>query len=719
MERLRTSVLLLCASVVAGCAGSAASSKATLPNGERVPERISAERYGEALRTYHGLPFDHPGRAELRERLMEHLDRRTPAILRAGNYEQAVEHLDAMVSLLSPEDFARGDLPRALEVPARWILKRASRRGDEGRAMAALLVLRLRHPDEPRYRREYRRVALWGRRARSGLDNPLERLTGLIEVWEEHARLTPAPEVLETTAKLHVQRRDAVTDMLKSGEGLSLGGPFGQSGFGTAPHHLLRRAPFEVAAVYLRHGDVSGAITHLRAMGQVTDLEGQLLRVLEDIRAEGDHSSDAVVELAEAYRGARPDVALGLCHSGLRRMPGDPRFPTCLARVAAEEERYADATAWYARAIELAPGARALYDEALEKLNDFIERGLFDSDSAEARELASRAEQILEARERRWPKSAPPVGPAELQLLIGTLAMNAGDSQEARRRFERSLAADVTTGALLQLGLLEQRTGHTERAAELYRRALEATPDRSPAEALERAEILERLADIHRDAGRSDQAGRMYEQALELLDRVAPELEGPPLSLVQVRRGVVLDRLGRHEDATSAFVTAMAAAPHWRETYAGILSHLVVVHPDPELAHRVFRRAQRQLTLEPEWKVYFALWVELIAGRAGEAPERDVRELLRELGAGTAWWARLAKFGAGALPYEDLLDDASSVGERAEAHFYEGARRLAAGDRAGALRAFERVLATRMVSFYEFVMARELASRAAPVARSD
>ena len=69
---------------------------------------------------------------------------------------------------------------------------------------------------------------------------------------------------------------------------------------------------------------------------------------------------------------------------------------------------------------------------------------------------------------------------------------------------------------------------------------------------------------------------------------------------------------------------------------------------------------------------------------------------------------RLARFGMGDMPYQELLEAADGVGEETEAHFYEAARRLAAGDAAGARELFERVLVTNMVGFYEFTMARAL-----------
>jgi hypothetical protein len=162
----------------------------------------------------------------------------------------------------------------------------------------------------------------------------------------------------------------------------------------------------------------------------------------------------------------------------------------------------------------------------------------------------------------------------------------------------------------------------------------------------------------------------------------------------------------------------MELAPDMRETYATILAYLVVSEPDSRFAHRVFRAAINQLSLEPEWKVYFALWLRTIAGRSGAPVDHDASEVLGDLSdGGEAWWANLARFGAGKIDMDKLLSNASSLGERTEAYFYEGARRLSGGDAAGARAMFQRVLASNMVNFYEFAMAQELlALHAAPQA---
>ena len=127
-----------------------------------------------------------------------------------------------------------------------------------------------------------------------------------------------------------------------------------------------------------------------------------------------------------------------------------------------------------------------------------------------------------------------------------------------------------------------------------------------------------------------------------------------------------------------------------------------------ELASSVWSRSQLQLTLPPEWKVYFTLWIQFIAARAGEPPAQEHVDLLRRLGQSSSWWGKLASFGAGDLDYQTLMELASSLGEETEAIYYEATQRFIEGDLEGADAQFRRVLDTNMVSFYEFEMARKL-----------
>jgi hypothetical protein len=94
----------------------------------------------------------------------------------------------------------------------------------------------------------------------------------------------------------------------------------------------------------------------------------------------------------------------------------------------------------------------------------------------------------------------------------------------------------------------------------------------------------------------------------------------------------------------------------------------------------------------------------------------EIDGVLTSLAVTPGWTGRLASFGAGRLAYDALLAAASGRGEQSEAHFYEGARLLGAGDEPGARAAFGRVMSEHMVNFYELEMAQELLARPATAA---
>ena len=675
-----------------------AHSKSTT-NGGRVQsaEPIPQAEYPDEARRFLRMPLDDPERLGLRDRLIASVLSQAQSLADVGDYEGVVLEVGRLTMFLSPGDYAAGVLPKYVEPIAKHIADRGGRLGDEGNVLAANFILERLTGDEI-YQRRYDDVATWGREARANLDTVSEQYAGLISVWIDHAYLTPAPEVLDTLAGLHIAGRDAVSaETVENRHRLGIGG-----------ERQLRLAPLNVAAVYLTHGDIRSAITKVESMGPGGELQLRLLDLMRTAHSSDEAGAAATYELVEGYRLARPDVAAGLCRSALIRFPQDYRFPTCMARVAADSEQFADATAWWVIAIEVEPEMIELYDEALGQLDEFIKTRLEDPHPERSSALARGAETILAERQKRWPDSRPPIAPNELEFLIGMLEMNAGHAGEAQQRFEKSIEKDPDPGAMTQLGLLLERTGHPKEAEQQYRRALALAPSDSLANDLQRADILENLGNTARAQGRAKEMTSRYRVALQAWNEARDQVEGPTAAIVEMRRGVLLDHLRRHDEAVDAFENAMSHAPQWRDVYAGILSHLVSAPPDFELASSVWRRSQLHLTLPPEWKVYFTLWIQLIAARADQPPVEEHAQLLRRLGGGSNWWGKLASFGAGDLDYAGLMSVASSLGEETEALYYEGSRLFIAGERQAARDQFQRVLDTNMVSFFEYEMARKL-----------
>lgn len=680
---------------------------------------IDDESYEDVRRLYLVLAADDPRREPVRQRLLEHLATRTEALLDGEAYDTIVSHLGEMTSLLVPSDLEEGrPLPQLIAPVARWIVEQGSRRGDEARVLAALLLLSRIEPGETAHRAEYERIATWGREARWGRQPRLgpdffDLAPELIQIWEEHARLCPAPEVLAALADLYVALRDIVS-------GTSLEESFAPPDRMRMPElrmaqMLAERIPLDVAAVYLRVGDLEGAAERVGRLGDRGGIEWRLRRLIEDAGGAGSDGAEALSELSSGFERARPEVGIALCRLGHRIHAHDPRFPLCLARLASELGRPGEATAWYATAVELAPDDREVYDEALSQLAQLIEAGLFGAGGAETdsgigriRAIGRHASAILEQRAARFPTQASPVSVGELHLHLGRAEMHAGNVAEARQHFEASLEEHRSREALIELALLRWRTGEPAAAAALYREALDRVAQQGPEASLARAALLEQLGDALRASGDASGARQAYQQALDFLAPVAGAGDEARQALSQVRLGVLRRRIGEIERGDQAFRAALEVAPSWREPYTEILAHLVISDPDLPLAEEIFRRATTGLALEHEWRVYFALWVQAVAARASQPPSPEVSRTLSEQAGQPGWHGRLAAFAAGTIEYEALLGAAESRGQRCEAHFYAGARKLAQGDRAGARADFRAAIETGMVGYFEYAMAQEL-----------
>ncbi len=705
---MRLSLALLLGLTAVGCAARAKPARQGT-GALAVPEALDAASAARLERAYRRLDPGDPQRAEVRKTLVRYLVTEAERVHAADEYDAAVEKLARIASLYYPSELEGGLLPETLAL-AKYLRMQGEPKGDEARVLSALWIEKTLEPHNPEPKEQYQQLRRWSDEARENLGGVADHLTGLIQVIAEHARLTPAPDILDTLANLYVERRQQLVKAL---------GPDGQSP--PRPGELsfqdyreatvaLSRAPLDIAGVYLAHDDFQSALARLRQLDTVTGLEPRIRTVVEIVADRKPEAPDALLALSRAYiEGNDPKIARTLCLYGGRAFPKDARFPQCLGRIAAGDDDYAEAATDYAEAIQLAPDERDLYDEALEVLANLMRGEMFDSDPSETRALAQQSRAILNERVARWPDVPSPVSVEELELAVGLAEMSAGNVDEARAHFEASLAKKETTRALIQLGQLEARLFRFEEADKYLRRALEHTTQRDGDESRLKAQILEQIGDSERARGDRAAARRSYGEALTLWENGARARdEAPQRAFIQIRRGVLLSRLGREKEAKDAFELAMQAAADNRETYAQILSFLMVAQPDPDFAESILQRAQRQLTLDPEWKTYFSLWAKGIAARAHTPGSAEIDRLLARLARSDAWWGHLASFGLGKIDYPKLSALAKSRGEHTEADFYEALRRAGVGDMTGARSLLQAVIDSRMVGFYEYQMAQEL-----------
>lgn len=716
-------VVVLLAALTATACGPAGRGPGPAPHpGLRLPPRITEANYPDLRRTYLTTPADTGGRDELRASLFRYLAARhastfdltaeVPEEGQTAAYQRAVDAFAEMTELLAPEDFVAGRLPPELRAGARYLVTRGERRGDEARVLAGLLVLSLLGGEgegDASARADYERLDTWGRQARRSLPGLTRAFDSAIDVWREHARLTPAPAVLHSVEQLFVGRRERLMEVFGAdGTGRPAPGTMTFEEYQLATR-AMALAAYDVASVYLAVGDVTTALARVEALGVGVGSDFRLTQALRAVRAGGDSGEEATLAIAQAFGRDRPEVARGVCRRARIDHPERAAFAQCLGRLAALGDDFAGALHEYEDAVELAPRDRDLLDEAIRVSAAAIDPGRDGESPRTARRAYRLASRLLELRRQRFPQGSPPVDPAAIELAMGVSEMNSGYVEPARRHLEASLRIRRSPAGLLQLGMLSERTGDAARARTLYREALDQTPEQSREDATARAELLEHLADASRRHGDPTFARRMYTQSLELWTAAARAARGEPLAAALVRRGVLLDRLGQHDEAVAAFRQAMLADPGRRFTYAGVLSHLVALpEADVAVALETFRRATTQITLEPEWKVYLALWTLAIQRRAGATEDAEAITTLRENTTGDSWSARLARFGTGDSTGAQLLESAQTRGHRCEALFYDALFHYVAGQREEARSGFAQALDIGMVNFFEHGMALEL-----------
>lgn len=150
-----------------------------------------------------------PLRAQLSERLIERCD----SAIDQDSYDGVVQCMAELGKLYTPGEYARAAFPRSLERAAQYLVREGSPRGDEGRVLSGLLIESLLHPDDAAALERYQRLVYWSFDARADMSRPFERFQGLLEAWEEHARLSPTPAVMNALARLRLERQDALVQL--------------------------------------------------------------------------------------------------------------------------------------------------------------------------------------------------------------------------------------------------------------------------------------------------------------------------------------------------------------------------------------------------------------------------------------------------------------------------------------------------------------------------
>jgi len=203
--------------------------------------------------------------------------------------------------------------------------------------------------------------------------------------------------------------------------------------------------------------------------------------------------------------------------------------------------RFGEATSYFQRALALqsellGPDAADLH-WVLTAIGDLAveQRRCNDADASYRRAL-----EVLGAGDASVDAAAclPVLGLGKAAACRGDLAAATRQFQRARVIAERSFGADELLGAEIddRHGDMLLRAGETDAALARYLRGLEIRKARLPAGTPLLAESLRRIAEVHRIAGRLDEAASLLQQAQSLRERGAM-IDSPEAALIRLRLG--------------------------------------------------------------------------------------------------------------------------------------------------------------------------------------
>ncbi len=653
------------------------------------------------------LPTKHPRRFALRDRLAEELykyfkDHKETEI------DQRLELFEEALWLHDPNDFRQGRVSPAVVPMAEWIAGAFERRGDEAVVLAALRFRMLAAPANVRIKEQYLELAEWSESVRKTIDHPIDQLSSLIEMYHRMVQLVPDREVVEYLAKKYVERHRLITAIFKRAgmRGLRQLHPFEIM----RQQRLLDSLPTNLLYIFFLAGEPAGARKHLEEFVSSSP-EGSVHIELIDFLDRIFHDTDpADSYFTLANKLAPVDARAGLKASIAARAadPDNPKFSLFIGRSFEELDRPECAFDFYAEATNVAPEDN-IFNEVLELVRQALLK-------VHTNEMVRVSERAIEIGDMLVDKALAlsPAEESELRVNIATLLYSMGEVEfddgrieSSKQHLERSFEAMANIPSLIKLTEVNYLLGEFASGIEILSRADKIQQGGRGPRGFSQAIILEKRADLIAGLGRNDEAQQIYRQALKAWDSAEIISEQAPFAAV--RRGVILDSLGDRLGSQDAFRLAVRLDPNREGTYAQLISFLVI-RGRLEDAKEFYRLAYNQDQIEAMWKIYYSLWVEGLSQRQGKGSYDLARGYLQQR-EGSTWQDKLARYYFGKMTTEALHKEATNTGQHVEVEYYSALVDLAQGKKSEARAKLEKVIASNLLGFFEYRMARALLRR--------
>jgi tetratricopeptide (TPR) repeat protein len=746
--------------------------RAVAGEASRIGPIIYEDDFLEARLVFQALPLAAPERLALRGKLLHYLldpvlglkpddvKRQTRELESDDVYDVVFSSFRDALGLFDPAELwatparVTPEEARLLRPAADLVLALFSPRGGDQQAVLALAAQATLAPREPEWSQRLDQVVRWTEEAGTFDEGSGMRKGGTaIDALESALGDWPAPAVVSRLDQLYVVRQKRFSSALHHP-------PSGDSARRALGELLLahgdelQRAVTSMAGAYLRAGRVAEASARTARMAG-DDGDDPELRALLVAAAKPEATAAAYLALARRFLprvdflggtasdAPDPVVAYRVLEAGLTAHPTDPELLILSGNVARLLSSYFLAIRRLEEAeavLDNNPAAREVAGKVSAELIElyFVRLRLrLDPERdapayAEADDLRRRSE---EAR-RRFGGTEMKVRDADIDFELARSYVNAGLIDRAEPLFLRARdEGEPTAEVTVELANLALKRGDPAGATRIVREGIDALRAKGASQdtigSVEgRARLDRLLGDTFDAAGDRDGAASAWRGSLIGWERLMIEhLRRKNVSEAAeatVEVGKLLYLLGRRSEALQRFDDALEADDDRDQSYIDIVAFLVQAG-ETDAAVSVYHRALARpgRAVSEYVKIYTSLWVLDLTRRTSKAGDPKAEAYLRTLDdrhpelrphRGSAWSRTLGRLAVGKVSYEQALAAANTTGKRAEIYFYEAMRRLEDGKADDAHQLWQKVVDTRMFSFFEFDMASRYLRTGAPTA---
>lgn len=482
-------------------------------------------------------------------------------------------------------------------------------------------------------------------------------------------------------------------------------------------YRAIRAGGGTLVALYLRHGDATGALKAIDNRTLERIVPPQLTERLERAE-EGDSQAwfDLFMLFEQAASSETPEMAIdaqvaqaaswGAAVELYRNAPGETRnamplaekleslgFAEVAPRVLAQtldKDSDPEAVSW-----GMALTLRAMLSEN--------ELGQLDGARRAYREAAP---IVRLARSRQLVRRVRPSA-ARLQYVMGALELEGANLDRARPLLQAAFDQDPQNiSSLRQVAAIDRQRGKEGEALKVLSEV--AALARAQADHGTVTEVLLSSYEIYRDRNEVPNSASALRSALEAAlqargaARTRAELANAERLLARV-----LDHYGNRQGAERAIERAYEASrSDVAELSTTVLdaSRRALTLRDLRGAREAVRRAL-DAGLAGEDLVYVALWLRLLEMQLNESSDGTTEEALAAVESDRRWPSVLRAWGQGKVDGQGLLAAARNQVERTEALFYAG---MTESSPAQARASLEQVAKSQAISLLEVMIAKDL-----------